>query len=50
MSEERTRPTTNQPLNADRPRSAFGPAVGVICLLVVIAAVFFVIDYLRYTT
>jgi hypothetical protein len=48
--EERRQPTTNQPLNADRPRPAFGAALAVIGVLALIALVFFVVNWLRYST
>jgi hypothetical protein len=49
MEEERTRPTTNQPLNTEPRRK--GPAVAaVLGLLVVLALVFLTLTVLRYAT
>jgi hypothetical protein len=47
MEDNRTRPTTNQPLNAEpRPR---GPAIlAVIGLLALIALVFFALTWVSY--
>ncbi len=50
MDEEERRPATNQPLNADRPRPKFLPFLAVVGLLALIAAVFLLVDWLRYNT
>jgi hypothetical protein len=47
--DERERPTTNQPLNAER-RPRLSPLLAVIGLLVVIAVIFLVITYLQQHT
>lgn len=46
---ERPHPTTNQPLNA-APRPVVAPLFAVLAVLLLIAAVFLAITWLRYHT
>jgi cell division septal protein FtsQ len=48
--EEHRRPTTNQPLNAAKPRPRWTPLLAVVALVLVIAAVFALITWTRYHT
>lgn len=49
MEDDRARPTTNQPLNAE-PRRKTPAVLAVLGLVVAIALVFFAITWLRYST
>ena len=49
MDDDRDRPTTNQPLNAE-PRPKYTPLLAVLGLILAIALIFAVLMYLRYNT
>ncbi len=49
MEDDRARPTTNQPLNAE-PRRRTPAVLAVFGLVVVVALVFLTLTWLRYST
>lgn len=49
VDDDRERPTTNQPLHGER-RPLAGPLLAVLVLIALIAGIFLLVNYLRYST